>query len=60
MVSTDSELLEKRSAAVTLSDMEMFIFPELIYSLVLANIMSPRIWRWRDDPWFAGLDDMKP
>ena len=60
MVPADAELLEKRSAAITLSDMEMFIFPELIYSLVLANIMSPRIWRWRDDPWFAGLEDMKP
>ena len=52
--------LEKKSSAVTLSDMELFIFPELIYSLVLANIMSPRIWRWRDDPWFAGLDRMTP
>jgi hypothetical protein len=52
--------LERKSSAITLSDMEMFIFPELIYSLVLANIMSPRIWRWRDDPWFAGLDRMKP
>jgi len=51
---------EKKSSAVTLSDMEMFIFPELIYALVLANIMSPRIWRWRDDPWFDGLDRMKP
>ena len=40
--------------------MEMFIFPELMYSLVLANIMSPRIWRWRDDRWFAGLERMKP
>ena len=52
--------LEKKSSAVTLSDMEMFIFPELIYGLVLANMMSPRIWRWRDDPWFAGLERMKP
>ncbi len=52
--------LEKRSAAVTLSDMEMFIFPELIYSLVLANIMSPVIWRWRDDPWFEGIGKLKP
>ena len=50
--------LERRSSAVTLSDMEVFIFPELMYSLVLANIMSPRIWRWRDDPWFAGLKRM--
>ena len=52
--------LERRSAAVTLSDMEMFIFPELIYSLVLANMMSPRIWKWREDPWFDGLERMKP
>jgi hypothetical protein len=40
--------------------MEVFIFPELMYSLVLANIMSPRIWRWRDDPWFAGVETMTP
>ena len=52
--------LERKSSAVTLSDMEMFIFPELIYALVLANIMSPRIWAWRDDPWFAGMDKAKP
>ena len=52
--------LVRKSSAATLSDMEMFIFPELIYSLVLANIMSPRIWRWREDPWFDGLERMKP
>ena len=52
--------LERKSSAVTLSDMEMFIFPELIYALMLANIMSPRLWAWRDDPWFAGLDKAKP
>jgi len=40
--------------------MEVFIFPELMFSLVLANIMSPRIWQWRDDPWFAGMEKMKP
>ncbi|MHC4758494.1 MAG: hypothetical protein ACYTE8_07535 [Planctomycetota bacterium] len=34
------ENLEKYTSAVTLSDMEVFVFPELIYSLVLANIMS--------------------
>jgi hypothetical protein len=51
---------ERKSSAVTLSDMEVFIFPELIYALVLANIMSPVIWRWREDPWFSGLDRMKP
>jgi hypothetical protein len=52
--------LERRSSAVTLSDMEVFIFPELMYSLVLANIMSPSIWKWRDDPWFAGIEEMTP
>jgi hypothetical protein len=52
--------LEKYSSAVTLSDMEIFIFPELLYSLVLANIMSPRIWQWRNDTWFAKLDKMTP
>ena len=52
--------LERRSSAATLSDMEIFIFPELLYSLVLANIMSPRLWRWRADPWFDGIEKMKP
>ncbi len=56
----DATELERKSSAVTLSDMEVFIFPELIYALVLANIMSPVIWRWRDDPWFDGLDRMNP
>ena len=58
MNSQDIRDLEQRSSAVTLSDMEVFIFPELMYSLVLANLMSPRIWRWREDPWFAGLKRM--
>ncbi len=52
--------LELYSSAYTLSDMEIFVFPELLYSLVLANLMSPRLWRWRDDPWFAGLEAMTP
>ena len=52
--------LEERSAAATLSDMEIFIFPELMYSLVLANMMSPRLWTWRDLEWFAGIRQMKP
>ena len=52
--------LEKYSSAITLSDMEIFIFPELLYSLVLANIMSPRIWQWRNDPWFSKLGKMQP
>jgi len=52
--------LERKSSALTLSDMEIFVFPELIYSLLLANLMSPRIWQWREDPWFAGLKAMTP
>lgn len=54
------EQLEKYSAAITLSDMEIFVFPELLFSLVLANLMSPLIWEWRKDPWFDNLDRMKP
>jgi hypothetical protein len=50
--------LEKYSSAVSLSDMEVFLFPELIYSLTLANIMSPLIWSWRSDPWFKKIDKM--
>jgi hypothetical protein len=52
--------MERKSSAITLSDMEIFIFPEIMYSLVLANIMSPLIWAWRDDPWFAGMERMTP
>ncbi len=52
--------LEKYSAAISLSDMEIFVFPELLYSLVLANIMSPKIWEWKNHPWFSKLDTMKP
>ncbi len=52
----DAEQLEKYSSAITLSDMEVFIFPELMYSLVLANIMSPIIWRWRELDCFKKLE----
>jgi hypothetical protein len=52
---SDKKTLEKYSSAYTLSDMEIFIFPDLFYPLVLANIMSPVIWRWRDDPWFRDM-----
>ncbi len=52
--------LEEKSSAVTLSDMEIFVFPELMYSLVLANLSSPRIWAWRDLEWFAGIESMRP
>jgi hypothetical protein len=57
-VATDQKTLEKYSSAFTLSDMEVFLFPELLYALVLANIMSPRIWKWRDDPWFQGIETL--
>lgn len=52
---TDKEILEKYSSAFTLSDMELFIFPDLFYPLVLSNIMSPIIWEWRNDPWFKDI-----
>lgn len=52
---SDKKTLEKYSSAYTLSDMEIFIFPELFYPLVLANIMSPVIWQWREDPWFREM-----
>ncbi len=48
--------MEKRSSAITLSDMEIFAFPELMYSLVLANIMSPVIWKWRQVDCFKKLE----
>lgn len=51
---------ELYSSAVTLSDMEIFIFPELLYSLVLANIMSPRLWAWRDHKWFRNIEKKTP
>jgi hypothetical protein len=52
----DQQEIEKYSSAYTLSDMEIFIFPELLYSLVLANIMSPVIWRWREEESFKKLE----
>lgn len=58
--SVDARELQKKSSAVSLSDMEMFVFPELAFSLVLANIMSPVLWQWRDDPWFAGIERKSP
>ncbi len=56
----NKKTLEKYSSAFTLSDMEIFIFPDLLYALVLANIMSPEIWKWREDPWFTGIRKMGP
>jgi hypothetical protein len=52
--------LECFSSAVTLSDMEVFIFPELLYSLVLANSMSGRLWKWLNDPWFGKNETLSP
>jgi hypothetical protein len=52
--------LEKYSSAFTLSDMEIFVFPELMYSLLLANIMSPAVWTWRDEESFKKLEGKDP
>ena len=52
----NKKMMEMYSSAFTLSDMEIFVFPELLYALVLANIMSPVIWEWREDPWFNGIE----
>ncbi|OHB55306.1 MAG: hypothetical protein A2173_08700 [Planctomycetes bacterium RBG_13_44_8b] len=48
------------SSAFTLSDMEIFVFPELMYSLLLANIMSPLVWKWRDEDCFKKLEGKDP
>jgi hypothetical protein len=53
---SDKKELEKYSSAYTLSDMEIFIFPDLFYPLVLADIMSPQLWAWRNDPWFSDIE----
>lgn len=49
---------EMMTAAVTLSDMEIFIFPDLLMAGALANLMSPMIWRWRDDPYFRNIEEL--
>lgn len=51
---------EEKSAAATLSDMEIFVFPELMQALLLADILSPRLWAWRELPHFAGIRAMRP
>ena len=53
---SDRKILEKYSSAFTLSDMEIFIFPELFFPLILADIMSPELWKWREDPWFKDVE----
>jgi len=55
-----SNQLEKYTSAITLSDMEVFVFGELMYSLVLANIMSPIIWQWRQKDCFKKLEGKSP
>ncbi len=55
-----AERLEEVSSAYTFSDMEIFVFPSLMYPLVLANLMSPLIWKWREDPWFANFPKLTP
>lgn len=55
---SDPSSVEKYSSAVTLSDMEVFLFPELIYALTLANIMSPLIQSWANDSWFRNMRKM--
>jgi hypothetical protein len=52
--------LELYSSAITLSDMECFVFPELMYSLVLANLISPAIWQWRKEDTFVKLEGKSP
>ena len=52
----DTKQFEKYTSAITLSDMEIFVFPELMYSVVLANIMSPIIWKWRELDCFKKLE----
>jgi len=55
-----SQDTEKYSSAYTLSDMEIFVFPELMYALILANIMSPVIWQWRQIDCFKKLEGKSP
>jgi len=52
---SDKVTSEKYSSAFSLSDMEIFIFPELLYPLVISNIMSPILWEWRNDLWFKDV-----
>ena len=52
---SDNAVLEQYSSTFTLSDMEIFVFPQLLYSLVIANILSPILWKWHEDPWFENI-----
>ncbi|MBU0651188.1 hypothetical protein KKC59_04690, partial [bacterium] len=59
-MTNEKHRLEKLSCAYTLSDMEIFVFPELMHSLVIANIMSPIIWEWKKNSWFKDIDTLSP
>lgn len=51
------EKLEKLSSAVSLTVLEIDFYPnELIPAFLLANLMSPALWDWRDEK-KAGNDD---
>ena len=52
------KIMELYSSAYSLSDMEIFLFPDLLFSLVLAEIMSPRLWQWRQERWFKGIREL--
>ena len=56
----DPLTLEKYSSAISLSDMEIFVFPELLYALVLANIMSPALWSWKAEDWARKIANKTP
>ncbi len=56
MRALDTKEIEKYSSAYTLSDMEIFVFPELMYALVLSEIMSPVLWKWRELDWLKKLE----
>jgi hypothetical protein len=60
VINHGKKTLEKYSSAISLSDMEIFVFPELMYGLVLANIMSPEIWKWREIDTFRKLEGKSP
>ncbi len=52
-----NEKLKKLSAAVSLTVLEIDFYPnELIPAFLLANLMSPALWSWRDEK-KAGSDD---
>lgn len=49
---------QKLTSAVTLSDMEIFIFPELMIAGALANLMSPVVWQWKYDDFFNNIESL--